>query len=146
MRKKYFALSAVLFLIVVAIYTITKGGDEYDDTFGSADEWREYLGGPERNHYSRLDQINTGNVHKLVKAWEYRTGDSGETQVNSIIINKTLYGTTAASEVFALNAATGKEIWRFAPEEKKSYLKTRRVTYWTDGKEERVFSTHAEWL
>lgn len=146
MRRKYFALVAVLFLIVVAIYTISAGGDEYDDAFGSADEWREYLGGPDRNHYSRLDQINVQNVHKLVKVWEYRTGDSGETQVNSIIINKTLYGTTAASEVFALNAATGGEIWRFAPEEKKSYLKTRGVTYWTDGAEERVFSTHSEWL
>ena len=140
---KYIALIAALLLVLAVIYTITAGGD---DALGSAEEWREYLGGPDRNHYSRLDQINVGNVHKLVKAWEYRTGDFGETQVNSVIVNNTLYGTTAASEVFALHAATGEEIWRFAPEEKKSYLKTRGVTYWTDGNEERVFSTHAEWL
>ena len=33
-------------------------------------EWAEYLGGPDRNHYSTLNQINTGNVNKLEKAWE----------------------------------------------------------------------------
>ena len=43
-------------------------------------DWSEYLGGSDRNHYSALDQINADNVKKLQVAWEYNTGDSGDFQ------------------------------------------------------------------
>lgn len=75
-------------------------------------EWREYLGGPERNHYSPLDQINKNNVQQLKLAWEYHTKDSGQIQCNPIIVNGVLYGMTATTRPFALDAATGKEIWK----------------------------------
>ena len=77
-------------------------------------EWPEYLGGPDRNHYSPLDQINVKNVNQLEIAWEYHTNDtSAQNQCNPIVVNGRLYATTASVEVFALDAATGKEIWRY---------------------------------
>ena len=52
-------------------------------------EWREYHGGPDRNHYSTLDQIDTSNVTQLEKAWEYHTGDSSaQMQTNPIILGR----------------------------------------------------------
>ena len=103
-------------------------------------EWREYLGGPERNHYSALDQINASNVHQLEKAWEYHTNDtSAQNQCNPIIVNGILYATTASVEVFALDASTGKEIWRYRnARDTQWFSKSRGVVYWEDGNDKRI--------
>src|ERR1039458_5244230 len=73
-------------------------------------DWPEYLGGPERNHYSTLDQINTSNVGKLKVAWEFHSGDFGQVQCNPIIIGGALYGATATSQIFALDAADRESV------------------------------------
>jgi quinoprotein glucose dehydrogenase len=111
-------------------------------------EWREYLGGPERNHYSALDQINTGNVHQLEIAWEYHTGDSSaQNQCNPIIVDGILYATTASVEVFALDAATGKEIWRYRnARDTQWFSKSRGVAYWEDGNDKRILFTAGHFL
>lgn len=93
-------------------------------------EWPEYLGGPDRNHYSPLDQINTANVSQLKVAWEFHTGDSGQVQCNPIIVGGILYGVTASNQLFALDAATGQEKWRFAEKNPSSLNTNRGVTYW----------------
>jgi quinoprotein glucose dehydrogenase len=67
-------------------------------------DWAEYLGGADRNHYSTLTQINPENVSKLQIAWSYSTPDSGQIQVNPIIVGGVLYGVTSAVQAFALDA------------------------------------------
>ena len=81
--------------------------------FISSDDWSEYLGGTDRNHYSTLTQINKSNVNQLKVAWEYSLPDSGQMQVNPLIIKGVLYGVSASVQAFALDATTGREIWRF---------------------------------
>src|ERR1044072_682344 len=93
---------------------------ENKPSYGSR-EWKEYLGGPERNHYSPLDQITKQNVSNLKVAWEYHTGDSGQIQCNPIIVDGVLYAMSATTRPFALDAATGKEIWRVAKDTVDSY-------------------------
>jgi len=82
-------------------------------------EWREYLGDPARSHYSPLAQIHRANVAQLEPAWSYDTGplEGSLTQIqcNPIVVGGVLYATTARSQVFALDAATGRELWRFDP-------------------------------
>lgn len=108
--------------------------------------WSQYLGGPDRNIYSELDQVDTSNVHLLTPAWIYNSGDSGEMECNPLIINGVLYGQTATKEAIALDAATGEEIWRFIPSEKKNVLRNRGVSYWQSGEDKRIFTTYQEWL
>ena len=100
----------ILILFFITGFTACKPGGERT-SYGS-NEWKEYLGGPERNHYSPLKQINADNVNQLAVAWEYHTLDSGQIQCNPIIVNGILYGMTALTRPFAVDAATGKEIWR----------------------------------
>ncbi len=69
-------------------------------------EWREYLGGPDRNHYSVLEEITIENVQNLEMAWQYHTQDTGQIQCNPIIVDGVLYGMTATTLPFAVNAAT----------------------------------------
>ncbi|HSJ66088.1 MAG TPA: pyrroloquinoline quinone-dependent dehydrogenase [Anditalea sp.] len=109
-------------------------------------EWKEYLGGPDRNHYSVLSQINQENVNQLEMAWIYNTLDTGEIQCNPIIVDGILYGMTAASQPFAINAATGTEKWRKSPENIDLLSTSRGLVYWEEGSDRRILYTNGEWL
>src|SRR5580700_8128144 len=64
--------------------------------------------------YSALDQINTSNVKSLTPAWLFQTGDYAENlQATPIVRDGVMYIITARAHVFALNAATGREIWNY---------------------------------
>lgn len=110
-------------------------------------QWPEYLGGPDRSHYSPLDQINRSNVGRLKVAWEYHTGDPGQMQCNPIVVDGVLYAATAHSQIFALDAASGRELWRFHHEHEFDDLQNDRgVAFWTDGTDRRILCTVGSWL
>ncbi|MFM6943035.1 MAG: PQQ-binding-like beta-propeller repeat protein [Aquirufa sp.] len=123
MYKKLFLLSIVAF------------------AFASSDDWAEYLGGADRNHYSTLTQINAVNINQLKVAWEYHLPDSGQMQVNPLIVKGVLYGVSSTVQAFALDAATGREIWRFGDPLKNWASTSRGVSYWTNGIEKRILYT-----
>src|SRR5690606_21316266 len=98
-----------------------------------------------RNHYSTLTQIEASNVGQLKIAWEYHTGDSGQVQCNPIIVNGRLYAVTANAEPFALDAATGAELWRI-PNKNTNNVIMRGVSYWEDGDDKRILFSRDSWL
>ena len=78
-------------------------------------DWPVYGGSPDHTHYSTIDQITPANVGKLQVAWTYVTHDEfpgSEMQANPIVVDGVLYATTPKLRVFALDAATGRELWR----------------------------------
>ncbi len=101
--------------------------------------WPSYGGGPEQMRYSSLDQITTANVEQLEVAWTYDSGEEGGLQTNPIVIDGRLYTTTPQHHVVALDAATGALIWKF-DSGVESRGPNRGVTYWTDGKDGRIFA------
>jgi len=103
--------------------------------------WSDYLGGPDRNHYTRLSQISPENVDALEVAWTYTTPDSGQMQMNPVVANGLLYGVTAGLQAFALDASTGQEKWIFGDPEKAWHSTSRGVAYWEDGADRRVLFT-----
>lgn len=116
-------------------------------TASAADaNWRDYLGGSDRRHYSDLAQITPQNVGQLRVAWEYHTGDPGEMQCNPLVIDGVLYGMTAANNVVALDAATGAERWRYRPPGEKALRNVRGLAYWCDGNDCRLLFSVDEWL
>ncbi|MHA8079776.1 outer membrane protein assembly factor BamB family protein [Aquirufa regiilacus] len=96
-------------------------------------DWSEYLGGPDRNHFSPLTQINESNVKDLQVAWTYALPDSGQMQANPITIQGILYSVSASVQAFALDAATGKELWRFG-DPLKNWASTSRGLAYADGR------------
>ena len=100
--------------------------------------WPAY-GGAEGDHYSRLTQINRANVRRLKQAWVFDTGEKGDIQTNPVIVDGTLYAYTPSQKVIALDAATGKLKWKF-DSGVHSTQPARGVTYWTDGKDARIFA------
>lgn len=132
---------------IIGLFTAVMACNSSSDkpSYGTK-EWVEYLGGPERNHYSPLEQITPQNVKQLKVAWEYHSLDSGQIQCNSIIVNGMLYGMTATTEPFALDAATGKEIWRIKSEGTDQFSTSRGVSYWSNGDDKRILYTNGPWL
>ncbi|HYN10503.1 MAG TPA: PQQ-binding-like beta-propeller repeat protein [Vicinamibacterales bacterium] len=75
-------------------------------------------GGPDNIRYSPLDQINRTNVARLEVAWTYDSRDAfraSEMQSNPIIVDGVLYATTPTLKVVAIDAGSGREIWKFDP-------------------------------
>lgn len=107
----------------------------------SSNDWPEYLGGADRNHFSKLNQITKQNLQNFEVAWTYAMPDSGQMQSNPIIINGILYGISSSVQAFALDAATGQERWHFGDPLKNWASTSRGVSYWTNGSEERILFT-----
>lgn len=112
-------------------------------------DWRSYGGDPAGSRYSTLNQINVGNVKKLKLAWSYDTGENkpGDTrkmgiQCQPIVIDGVLYGVTPLLKVFAADAASGREIWKFDPQplsgNRPAYHPVRGLVYWENGDDKRI--------
>jgi quinoprotein glucose dehydrogenase len=137
-------LSHVLLLVAHFFFGCSKGKQPYSG-------WEIKGGTADGNQYSSLDQINISNVKDLKTIWTYASGDADTTnnrtqiQCNPIIVDGILYGTSPSLKPFALDAAKGKEIWKFDPPGENSGLGVNRgVTYWSDGKEKRILFTFGE--
>jgi glucose dehydrogenase len=88
--------------------------------------WEHVGQDPGASKYSSLAQINTGNVKSLQQAWTFHTGDkSGFFESTPLVVDGTMY-ITAQNGVFALDASTGTQLWKF-----ESDGGTRRgLAYW----------------
>ena len=100
-------------------------------------DWPTYGGAPENNHYSGLAQINRNNVKRLAVAWSFDTQEEGGLQSSPIIVDGILYGITPTQKVFALDAATGKLLWKF-DSGIRGTQPDRGLAYWADGKDKRI--------
>ncbi|EAR02828.1 PQQ-binding-like beta-propeller repeat protein [Maribacter sp. HTCC2170] len=104
--------------------------------------WSSYLGDSGRSHYSTLSEITPENVENLKIAWSYKAPDWGQMQMNPIVVDTILYGVTAALRAFALNATTGKELWRFGDSLQAWHSTSRGVSYWEKDNDKRILFTH----
>ena len=151
---------AVLASLAVAFYSMTADPKDIAGTLGTekvtaaanlggdmpAGEWHFYGRTPFGQRYSPLDQITPDNVANLQLAWTYRTGDVkgpddiGETtyQVTPLKISDALFICTPHNFAIAIDAASGKEKWRFDPKIKldpnRQHQTCRGVSYYADAK------------
>src|SRR5215813_10297886 len=92
-------------------------------------DWPVYGRDPGGTRYSTLDQINVNNVSMLRRAWTYHTGERGRAfETTPIVIDNVLYFSTQNQKIVALDADTGKEIWKYDP--KSNSREHRGVAYW----------------
>jgi quinoprotein glucose dehydrogenase len=127
----------------------------------SANNWEQYAGDNSKSRYSTLAQVNTGNVASLKQTWVYRSGDFSSNlkttiECNPVIMDGVLYGSTPTLNLVALNAETGRQIWRFDPlspallkelrEKEGIDIKpgswnevNRGLIYWKKGEQKRIY-------
>lgn len=81
-----------------------------------AANWMSYGRTYDEQRFSPLQSINTENVSQLKLAWYYDLDTAHRAQESTpLVIDGVMYVTSAWSKLFALDAATGKELWRFDP-------------------------------
>jgi quinoprotein glucose dehydrogenase len=100
-------------------------------------DWPAYGGSAENTHYSTLAQINRNNVKQLGVAWTFDTGEPGGLQTSPIVVDGVLYGLTPSQKVFALDAATGKLLWKF-DSGIPGTQPDRGLAFWGEAKQRRV--------
>ena len=109
-------------------------GPAQSDGSGGQRDWPVYGGDPQDTRYSNLAQINRDNVSRLQVAWTYDTGETGERgglQTSPLIVNGVLYAYTPSQKVIALDAATGKLLWKF-DSSVGGTEPARGLAYWRD--------------
>lgn len=100
--------------------------------------WEHYGNTPGGSRFAALDQINRDNVSKLQVAWTYHTGDTpispggngAEDQETPLQVNDRLFLCTPHNNVIALDADTGKQIWKAEINAKSSvWMRCRGLAY-----------------
>lgn len=77
--------------------------------------WLTHGGTYHEQRFSPLDAINEGNVGKLKLAWFYDLDTNRGQEATPIVVDGVMYTTSAWSKVYALDAATGRELWTYDP-------------------------------
>jgi alcohol dehydrogenase (cytochrome c) len=76
--------------------------------------WLQYARTYNAWRYSPLDQINRTNIRKLAPVWAFQTGDiQGGLQCTPLVADGVMYISTSWNRVYALDAATGRELWHY---------------------------------
>jgi quinoprotein glucose dehydrogenase len=106
--------------------------------------WRDYGGSADSMQYSALAQIKRENVSQLQQVWFYHVdGDATRLVFNPLVIDNVMYVRGAKGRLVALEAATGKELWRSTEEASE-----RGISYWesADRTDRRLLvTTNAGW-
>ena len=116
-------------------------------------EWRFYGADASSTRYAPLVRIDSTNFSSLRMIWRWRAPDAhirktenpdypnAYNECTPLMIDGVLYVSTPYNIMAALDAATGRELWRFDPEAWKvesSWGVSRGVAYWSDGNQKRV--------
>lgn len=142
MLKMYRLLFLLLFLISCKEEK-PKGWIDQERLSARADaDWLTLGGNQEMQHYSPLNQINAETVKDLGFAWEYDASTiignvPRGLEATPIVVDGIMYTSGAWGAAYALDARTGKEIWKYAPKVDASYARraccdavNRGLTVW----------------
>jgi quinohemoprotein ethanol dehydrogenase len=83
---------------------------------GAGEEWDNPAGDWAGSRYSRLTDITPQNVGQLGLAWEYDLGTARVQEATPVVVGGVMYHAGNLGRVYALDAATGRELWTFAPQ------------------------------
>ncbi len=110
-----FAAAAAL-LALAGCSSHSDAPDIDTSTYGAGDNWDNPGGDWAGTHFSRLTDITRDNVGQLGLAWEYDLGTARVQEATPVVIDGVMYTSGNLGRVYALNAATGAELWTFTPE------------------------------
>ena len=102
-------------LTVALVLLAGCGGGGAGDGGGNVD-WPASGNVPENTHFAALDQVDRGNVSRLRVAWSRPEGPGQFAwETFPIVIGRTMYYDTGTDRVYAVDAATGRIRWTYAP-------------------------------
>jgi len=88
----------------------------WERLLNAADEpenWLMYSGTLDSQHFSGLDQIHKQNVSELELKWAYQIPQLDRSETVPVVVDGVMFITEAPSNVVAVDAATGRQYWRY---------------------------------
>ena len=86
--------------------------------------WLTYGQNFKEQRFSELTQINTDTIARLGLAWTAQIGDYNmRMQGTPLVVDGVMYVSNGWSVIYALDATTGEEIWKYDPEVDRSYIR-----------------------
>ncbi len=106
-----------LFALLIAASAVSYAAEVSDQRLlGAASDaanWLTYSRDYSNQRFSPSRQINTDNVKRLTPKWIYQSGVSSTFQASPIVADGVMYVSLPFNHVVALDAKTGKELWRY---------------------------------
>jgi quinohemoprotein ethanol dehydrogenase len=117
MEMRFFAAAVLSFLALGACNSEADRASKVvdGDRLGTSAEWTGRMGAPDGTAYSRLDQIDTGNVGKLGLAFSVELPDETTLEATPIAVDGTVYFTGTHAKTYAVDGRTGETKWTFDP-------------------------------
>lgn len=150
MAKQNQSTTSIYYFINTLIALVLIACQSEEPNYYADSNWKYYQGGPNRNQYKAFNQINTSNAHQLKLLWTYDSEEAdpdnrSQIQCNPLVIDGVVYGTSPVLKLFAIDAATGEEYWKFDPsqlnEQAGGLGANRGLAYWEKDNDKRLFYT-----
>jgi alcohol dehydrogenase (cytochrome c) len=103
------------FLLLLTSFGLLAQDVTYDRLVNALKEqqnWLTYWGDYSGQRYRSLKQVNKDNVKDLRVEWMYQTGSFGAFQAVPLVVDGVMYLTGGDGHAFALDARTGRQLWR----------------------------------
>ena len=84
-------------------------------------DWLSYGRDYYEQRFSPLNQINDGNVAQLGLAWQFETATERGLEATPLVIDGVMYTTGSWSVTYAIDARSGKQLWKYDPEVHRKY-------------------------
>src|SRR5262245_14655165 len=153
MSPRFYRLASAVTVLIAGIWTLTialSRPQAVTQPSTKNGEWPYYTADIRGTKYSPLDQIKSSNFKDLEVAWRFKTDNLGtrpefKLEGTPLVVKGILYATGGTRrDVFSLRADSGELLWAHPEFEgaravnSPRQLSGRGVSYWTDGKEERI--------
>jgi glucose dehydrogenase len=120
--KRYFNLhffsKSILIAALGALFACTQN---INSNHAKTLDWPSYGQDYSSKRFSAATQINQKNVKDLAQAWAYKSGITASFQATPIVQNGVMYLSLPFNHVVALDAKTGKQLWRYEHDRRKDW-------------------------
>jgi alcohol dehydrogenase (cytochrome c) len=93
------------------VHLLRRNGGRFREVTSSID-WPTYNGDPRGNRYTAMTQIDKTTVARLAPKWVFTIPGGGSSQATPVVVSGIMY-VSNPNECFALDAGTGRQIWRY---------------------------------
>ncbi len=107
-----FAVAVTAFLVASTAWVVAQQKNT---------DWASYGLDYYEQRFSPLDQINDGNASQLGLAWSFDTATDRGLEATPLVIDGVMYTTGSWSVTYAIDARTGKQLWKYDPEVHRKY-------------------------
>src|SRR5258706_14971649 len=116
MRVKFCYLAVPL--VMLAVTGVAQANSDLEKNIANPSNWAMQAGDMYNQRYSKLNQINAGNVGRMQVAWTFSTGVLRGHEGSPLVIGDTMYlHSPFPNKVFAIDLNTNKIKWKYTPKQ-----------------------------